>query len=234
MALALDTTLVGSVSNNGSNSPVLSNFSTGGTNRLVLVLAAQSNDTAQISTITATGLTFSRVDRINNAVGQGWTEVWGAWAASQQTNVAITANYAGGNPQSGALTMCWSGTDLTGTVAAATGAVAHAGSGGSNNPSTSLTTTRANSRVIAAVGDIGNTTFTAGTNQTNNNSAGTAGFGKVFDLLQNADTAISGTSVTMNGTLGASQPNGIVAVEIKAPVAGGTTGHNLTLLGVGA
>lgn len=221
MAIAQDTTLVGSGNGNGVVTLILSNTSTGGADRLVLVLCCQSNDAGFVSSVTAAGLTFSLVSRINNVAGQGWTEVWGAWAASQQTNTAITIQYpAGSFPQCAARTQCWSGTDATGTVAAAVGATNTAGSAGSTTPSVALTTTRANSRVVAAVGDIGNTTLTAGTNQTNDGNATSAGgFAKVFDLYQNADTAATSTSVTMNGTLGASQPNGIVAVEVKAPVA---------------
>lgn len=223
MALANDTTLVGTGSVNGANTITLSNFSTGGTNRLVLVYFDSSNDTGQVSSVTATGLTFTLVSKKNKAAGQGYCEIWGAWSASTQTNLVITVNTAG-FPQAAARTETWSGTDLTGTVAAAIGAnIGQFGSAGSTAPTATITTTRDNSRVIGMVGTDSTQTITAGSNQTKTGSnASAGGFSTVASLIQNADTATSGSSVTINATMGGSVPVGLISIEILAPAAAST------------
>ena len=218
MAVALDTTLVGAASVNGFATFVLSNFSTGGANRLVLVTIDNSNGASNfvVSSVTATGLTFSlQTPSLEKWPGFGHTEVWGAWASSTQTNKAVTVNFTGA-VQASARTYCFSGTVATGTPGAAIGAKATANWFNNVNPTTvNVITTAANSLVIASVGITGDTTVTAGTGQTNDGTTSLAGQqSTVANLRQNAITAASGSIVTMSGTLGASFGWGIIGIEI--------------------
>jgi len=217
MAVARDTTLVGTGTVNGGTSVALSNFSTGGANRLVLVTIDNSNGASNfvVSSVTATGLTFTLVSSIEKWPGFGHTDVWEAWASSTQTNVAVTVNFTGA-VQGAARTYCFSGTISTGVASAAIGAIATNNWFSNGNPTTvDVTTTAANSLVIASVGITGDTTLTAGTGQTNDGTTTLAGQEATnANLRQNSITATSGTVVTMNGTLGTSKGWGIIGMEI--------------------
>lgn len=214
-----DFTLVGAGNVNGANSIVLSAFSTLSVNRLVLVYSDESQDTATVSSVTATGLTFSKVASVNKGTSQGNVEVWGAWAAAKQTGVVVTVNYAGGVfPQAAARTVCYYNTDQTGTVAAAIGATGSNGANVISSITQSITTTRANSLVVAAIGADSATGITAGSNQFNDGSTASAGsFSEISTQRQSAITASASTSVTMNATFGATIAAGIIALEILAP-----------------
>lgn len=221
MAIVLDSTLVGTGGVNGANSNPLSNFSTGGTNRVVLVESDESQDASTVASVTATGLTFTKLGSVNKGASQGNVEIWGAWAAAQQTNVAITINYTGSNfPQGAGRTECWSGTaDGSVLIANVVNSVAATGAFGIGaNPTVNITTTKANSQVVAAVGVDGSGGITAGSNQTlEGSNASLGGVSEVGALYQNANTAASGTVVTMNATLAVGASSGIVALEIFAP-----------------
>jgi hypothetical protein len=219
MAVAIDSTLVGVGNGNGVNSYALSGFSTGGTNRLVLVMSDESQAASTITSVTATGLTFTKI--LSQATtGGGQDEIWGAWAAAQQTNVVITINFTGSNfPQCAGQTLCLSGTDLTGTVAAAIGATGSNTANGTG-PSQAVTTTRANSLVVALMGQQSNRTLTAGASQTLQgtqvSAGGVSGSSAVY---QNAVTASASTSVTMSGTWSGGAINySILALEVLAPL----------------
>lgn len=232
MAVTLDSTLVGTGSINGANSIVLSAFSTGGTNRLVLVLTDESSDPATVSSVTATGLTFVKVKSVNKGTSQGNVEMWGAWAAAQQTSVVITVNLTGTNfPQGSATTYCFSGTDTTGTVVATIGATSTFASLSSSAPTANITTTRNNSLCIAAVGCDINTTTTAGSGQTiDTNVISAGGFSEINSMRQSATTATSGTVVTMNATSVAVHPYGLLAVEILSPAGVSANSNFFTFL----
>lgn len=219
MAITADTTKVGAGSGNGVNSLALSSFSTGGTNRVVLVFSDESQDASTISGVTASGLTFSKVNSVNKGTSQGNVECWAAWAASQQTSVVITVTYTGSNfPQCNARTECWSGTGSG--ASSISGAIGNSGTGAgdTNAFSASLTTTRGGSQVVGAVGQDSNLTPTAGSNQTGIGTTDTSTTSSsISDFKQNSATANSGTNVTMNGTFVSATFWGVVVVEVLAP-----------------
>lgn len=221
MAVALDTSAIATGGANGANSATSTSFTTSAVNEVIYVLSDTSNDSATVSSISNTsGLTWVKIDSINKGASQGWVEVWRAFAASIISTQTVTVNYAGGFPQANIIVVPASGVDTTGTSGSGSVGATNKASANSTLPTTSVTTTRPGSLVIAAVGQDSNNSLTAGASQTKQTAKTTASalFSIINLLTQNANTSSSGTSVTMNGTFAGSAPWGIIAVEVLAPV----------------
>ncbi len=220
MPVAHETSVV--AGGNGVTSMVFPGMTTSGTNRYLQIEVHSSADAAGVVSVTGGDLTFVKVDSISNGTNNGWTEVWRSLAASTLSAVVFTVNFPTGQfPQASGVASAYSGTDITGTEGSgAVGAISKI-AGSSTAPSRALTTTRANSLVTAGIGGTGSGTFTAGTGQTLNGQAtATPGlFSTSTQLRRSTLTAASGTSVTMNATLSATAPWGIIAVEIREPLA---------------
>lgn len=92
--LSLDT--AGTQTNNGSaTSVVLPNFSTAGTNRIIII--AQTGNGAPFSIPTGGGLTFALIPGLTPVTGGSSScAVYYAYAPSQLTNVAFTINQTSG------------------------------------------------------------------------------------------------------------------------------------------
>lgn len=236
MAVAFDTSVVGG--GNGVNSLALPAITTGGTNRMLVLVTHYSNATPTGITMSGgTGLSWTQLQaRIspNGNSANGFFECYYALATATQTAQVITITYTGGGfPQVSAVLAAFSGTNLTGSNGANAIGIKSTTTGTTANPSANLTTGTNNSLVLAGWGESSNAAFTAGSGQTNTTTATSTPGTTSSTVLerQNAVTATAGTVVTMNETLAAVVWAGHL-LELKPPGAA-ITGHNLTLLGVG-
>ena len=180
-------------------------FSTTAGNELLLAFISTDYLTGSNTTVTGVtgaGLTWALVVRTNTESGS--SEIWRAFAGSRLSNVTVTATLS----QSVAASMAvksFSGVDTSGTNGSgAIGAVAsgHAASGA---PTAHLVTTRNGSWVFGVGNDYDNAIpRTPGPGQTVFHQYLSASGDTYWMQMENAETGLSGTTVTLNDT----QPNG--------------------------
>lgn len=197
---------------------------------LMCVVIGPSGSATSVTSVTdslGSHLTWALItgarSNTNNVGNLGGTcEVWYASCPAAQTGMTVTPTYtpdpAGAGDNEGfILPIVFAGADTTQNGATATDPQT-----GSALPSKAVTTTRAGSWVIGCVLNYTNATgATAGTAQTTtingnviqvtNSTDGDAAWGQ----MQNAATALSGTSVTINDTAPSVHHN-MVVVEILA------------------
>jgi hypothetical protein len=187
-----------------------------------------NKDTATVSSITGGSLSWTFVSRVNTNAGS--CELWRSFAPTP-TSQSFTYNFSATIVSANHIICSITGTDFTGTNGSAAIGNIVTGTTTAAAPSVSLTTTRDNSWVWAAVNE-GNTaagTITAGTSQTILRSQNDVGNTCAsFMWRQNAITPTSGTSVTMNCTAPTTGNCNILAVEILPAVR-----KNLGDLGIG-
>lgn len=175
--------------------------------------------TADNRTVSGGGLTWTlqgRKSRDSGSTGgagtDGGVEIWTAISAGASMTVTSSAGTATTESQQMLKVLVF-----TGNEASPGGAVA-AASNSSGLPSASVTTTRANSWVIADSTDWTQSgAGTAGTNQTiiDENDVATQYTGHVW--RQNSTTPASGTSVTCNLTAPSAQNYNILVYEVREP-----------------
>lgn len=196
---------------------------------LVVIVVGSSTISTSVSSVTdSLGshlswalITGARCNTNNTGNLGGTCEVWYASCPSAQTNMTVTPTYTNpagaGNSEGIVLPIVFTGADTTQNGATATDPQT-----GAALPSKAVTTTRSGSWVIGAVLNYTNSTgATAGTAQTTtingnviqmtNSTDGDAAWAQI----QNAVTALSGTSVTINDTAPSVHHN-MVVVEILA------------------
>lgn len=219
MAVAHDQSAT--VNFNGANSANVT-LSTAGTNRYIDIFSDVSNDTATISSITATGLTFVKIHEISKGTNNGWISRWRAFASTQLSSLVITVNYTGGFPQGSVVASSYSGTDLTGTNGSGAVGATNSTTGLNNlTPSLAITTTRANSLVTGGFGQDSASAWTAGASQTiNAQTASAGGFSTAAIERQNSVTGSSGSSVSMSASTTSNNAFGLSVVELLAPSVG--------------
>lgn len=95
--IAADTTGIGNSAN--SSSITVSNFSTNGANRVLILCAELANNGGgtTISSISGGGLTWRRVGNASTGNSVGVVEMWSAFAPTQLTNITITVTLAQSN-----------------------------------------------------------------------------------------------------------------------------------------
>src|SRR5262249_41813534 len=200
MAVAYDTSATGT---NSGSTITMTAMSTGGTNRLLILMFHGSNT---ISAISGGSITWTKL----MAVTAG--EVWVAFANAQLSSVTFTITQSGSS-SSAAVISAYSGPNRrTGGIAfigAFTTTRGPTGTWGSN----SVTTTKPNSLVISCCGC--DTTVTLDANQTMNAEATTGGTTRAAQARQNSTTASAGTSVTATYTYGGTPFSwAVVSIEI--------------------
>jgi hypothetical protein len=221
-AIAIDVNVSTNRSTSGSNitSPA---FSTASANELLLAFVATDANSSGITvtSVTGAGLTWALVRRTNAQLGTA--EIWRAFAAAKLSSVTARANLS----QSAAASITvvgFTGIDTSGTTGS--GAIGATGSSSANPgaPSASLVTTRNNSWVFGVGSDWDSATArTLGANQTMVNQY-LASVGDTYWVQrQNAPTAASGTTVTLNDTAPTTDRYNLTIVEVLAAPVSGTT-----------
>lgn len=234
MALAIDASTPASAAAAGNASSVVSAaFSPPAGSVIVVFLAVDGagGSTQSISSVTdslGSHLSWARItgaqaNTPSAGILGGTAEVWYASCPSAQTGMTVTANFA--NPGSG--TVSPDGLILpvvfTGAATTQNGAVTKISQTSISTPSLSVTTTANGSWVFGVLmnwtNGTGATAGTAQTNTINGNSMirtnGTDG-DAYWVQMQNATTANSGTSVTINDTAPTNIRFQFVVVEILA------------------
>jgi len=209
MAVSIDTSVVGN--GNGVNSVAFASLTTTGHNELLIAAFHVSNTTP--SGVTFDGpFTWSRIGTfitIPNAGGRMFLY----WARSQQpiAGQTLTATFTGGGfPQSSQILLACGGTRISEPLGAISNNTAT-----STSVSSSVTTTRANSLVIAFAGQTGNQGMAPGTSQSEaNETASVGGVSTLNATYQDSATASSGTSVTMDTSIAISDDMGMYAIEL--------------------
>lgn len=217
MAIAVDQSAHQNV--NGSNTCTV-NMTTSGSGRFLLLTSHVSNSASTVSSITDAAATWVKILEIQEvATTGGWVSVWRTLASGTYSGGSITVNYAGGFPQASVVVTAYTGTDTTGTNGSGAVGASNSATAGGTAPSVNVTTTRANSLVVAGVGQDSGITWSAGSGQTiNDQTLSAGGFSTLAQFRQNSVTANSGTAVTMNATSSSSASEAIIGVEILAPV----------------
>jgi len=196
-------------------------------NELLLAFVTIQNGVTTVSSITGGGLTWVNVSRANAKAGS--TEVWRAFAPTPQSFTA-TITFSAATTSDNWVFVGIVGADMTGTNGSGAIGATAATSSTSAAPTVSITTTRNNSWVWGAGNDgTSNVTVVAGSGQTilrNNGDSTNVTTGWV--QRQNAITATSGTSVTMNDTTPSADSCNILAIEILPAIY-----HNLGAQGAG-
>lgn len=197
-------------------------------NTVLIALVSICKDVATISSITATGLTWQLVTRVNTQAGS--TEIWSAFSPTPFSNKTITFNFSTSIVSANFTVTSFVGADISGTNGSgAIGAVATTNTTAAA-PSVNLTTTRDNSWVWAVAN-----TGTAAPGGTNNPGTGQSVLRQLNDTTnacgswvwrQNSLTAISGTTVTSNITSPTTDNCNVAAIEILPAIRKnlGTTG----------
>jgi Bacterial Ig domain/Lysyl oxidase len=219
-AVAIDVNVSTNRSSSASNitSP---SFSTASTNELLLAFLATDGNSSGITVTSVTGanLTWVLVRRTNLQLGT--TEIWRAFAPTGLSNVTVRANLS--QSVAASITIVgFTGIDTSGT--SGSGAIGATGSNNANPgaPTASLITTRNNSWVFGVGNDWDRATArTLGANQTMVNQY-LASVGDTYWVQrQNAPTALSGTSVTINDTAPTNDRFNLTIVEVlPAPATG--------------
>jgi hypothetical protein len=172
-----------------------------------------NRDATTVSSIATTGLTWQFSSRSNTQAG--CVELWTAFAPTPLSPSTVTITFAASLVSVNAMILALVGADTSsGNGASAIGAVT-ASSSTSATYSASVVTTRNNSWVWGAINTASTATITSGTAQTNIRSqtdATNIGESRVQRL--NSLTPTTGTTATINGTLGASANVNILVFEI--------------------
>jgi outer membrane protein assembly factor BamB len=216
-AIAIDVSV--STNRSSSSTSITSpSFSTASTNELLLAFVATDGKSSGMTVTGVTGgsLTWALVRRTNTQLGTA--EIWRAFASARLTSATVQATLS----QSVAATITvvsFTGTDTSGT--SGSGAIGATGSGNASSgaPTASLVTTRNNSWVFGVGCDWDNATQrTLGPNQTMVNQY-LATVGDTYWIQrQNASTAASGTTVTINDTAPSTDRYNLTIVEVLPAV----------------
>ena len=209
----------------------------------VIVVGLVEQGTSSTPAITSITATFSGTftkDAETNNIDDGGTgakvSIWSAPVTSAGTPV-LTITYSDSNGTAAASGGCWRGlsTAVGSSAVDVTAAATHPTTADASPTVTVGATSAANELGIGGFGDDGwAVTFTAGSGYTR----------RAFQAAVNGDSAIedkdtgtSGSTPTMNGTLGGGGSTwGMVGVVYKLAAGGGGGGaapKNLTLMGVG-
>ena len=218
-------------------------FSTSAGNELLLAFIATDYLTGSNTTVTGVtggGLTWALVVRTNTESGS--SEIWRAFAPSRLSNAIITATLSQSVVASMAV-RTFTGVDTSGTNGSgAIGAVAsgHAASGA---PTAHLVTTRNGSWVFGVGNDYDNAILrTPGSGQTVFHQYLSTAGDTYWMQMENAETGLSGTTVTLNDTqptndrynfsigeiLPATAPTFSISGTITPAAAGASTTMNLS------
>ena len=235
-AIAIDVNVSTNRSSAGSNitSP---SFSTASVNELLLAFVATDAKSSGITVTGVTGgsLTWVLVRRTNTQMGTA--EIWRTFAPARLSSATVRANLSQSVPAS-ITVVSFTGIDTSGTNGS--GAIGATGSGNANPgaPTASLVTTRNNSWVFGVGNDWGNAIQrTLGSNQTMVNQYLATVGDTYWVQRQNAPTAASGTTVTLNDTAPSTDRYNLTIVEVlPAPVSGSTytVSGTITLASLGS
>jgi hypothetical protein len=192
-------------------------FSTKASNELLLAFVATdylSGSNATVTGVAGGGLTWVLVERSNTQ--SGTSEIWRAFAPSLLTSVSVTATISQ-NVTSSIVVMSFTGADTSGTNGSgAIGAIAKANAN-PGAPSAQLTTTRNNSLVVGVGNDYDNAIArTPGTAQSIVHQYFSPTGDTYWAQRQNAVTALSGTTVTVNDTAPTGDRFNLAICEILA------------------
>lgn len=212
---SFDTAVAGQ--GNGTNA-ILLTITTTQPNEGIIVYSHVSNSSA-ITSVTCVGVTFVK-DGPTLLLVSGQMERWRALAASPLTGAIIQVNTTG-FPQQSAVAIAIKDVDTTGTNGSGfMGATLDSVGSGTSSLASAVTTTRANSLVIGGAGQTFDGTYTAGASQTQQaTSSIVGGFSHIGGFTQNANTASSGTAVTMSASSTVANAWGMMANEIKGAAA---------------
>jgi hypothetical protein len=195
---------------------------------LVLAIAGDAGATSNVSITSAGGLTWTKA--VSNVTAHGSVYVFTAPASSKITNQTITATDSGDTSTDwGGALYSFVGGDSTSVVGASkTGIISTSGA-----LSDTVTTTANNSWVWAITDDYNlseSHTVGSGQSMVTNELDASAG-NTYFEWRQNAVTASSGTSVTMNVT---TTDFYVYALFEILPTPSAATTHFLSSLGAGS
>jgi hypothetical protein len=203
-------------------------FATNYPNEVLLAFVAVQKDTQTVSSISWNSLTWVNVGRTNTQNGS--VEVWRAFAPTPLVSgTALTVNFSASIVSANYMVIGLVGADITGSNGSGAIGATGTASGTSSTPTVSLTTTRNNSWVWGVYNDPSEVgSLTAGANQTRLRIiADATNTVKSCMQRQNAITAASGTSVTINSTTSMAAWN-IFSVEILPAIT-----HGLSAAGAG-
>jgi hypothetical protein len=192
----------------------LTGTQTNAPNVTLLAMISVNKDTATVSSIATTGLTWTFVTRVNT--NAGCVELWRSFAATPLAAVSTVVTFSIAVVSANVMACGFIGTDFTsGDGSSAIGSIA-TGTMTAAAPTINLTTTRNNSWVWAVTNTANiSGTLTAGSAQTimrSQSDATNATAGWMW--RQNARTPLTGTTVTMNSTSPTTGTGNIMAVEI--------------------
>src|SRR6185437_12179476 len=190
-------------------------FSTNQGNELLLAFIGTdylSGSNTTVTGVTGAGLTWVLVVRTNAESGS--SEIWRAFAPARLSNVTVTAALSQ-NVVASIAVRSFTGIDISGTNGSgAIGAVAsgHAASGA---PTAHLVTTRNGSWVFGVGNDYDNAILrTPGPGQTVFHQYLSASGDTYWMQMENAETGLSGTTVTLNDTAPSSDRYNLAICEI--------------------
>lgn len=199
---------------NGTNSGAFGALTTAEANEVLICTLDFSNTTPSGVTFDGT-LTWTQLgSAISKPNVAGKVFHYWALAASVQSAVTFTATFTGGGfPQWSGTIMAWKGCDPSSPIG-------DHQTGTANNTtavSATVTTTRANSRVVAGTGQTGSNAMSPGSGETEATEVASAGgFSTSNATYQTSITSSSSTSVTMDVTIGINDDMGMRAIELKA------------------
>jgi hypothetical protein len=222
-------------SGNGTEFFTTGAMTTSGGNNLVVCGVHTTSNAGPVSSITATGMTFTKATstQVGATTGNGEVEVWTATTSAQIVATTFLIQFSNSQaPQSAGGCAAFTGTDQSGPTAA----IGNYGFyfADSSNIQATTTTSRANSLVIGVYGQARNISFTAGTGNTVAGQVASAGgFSSQATQYANANTANSGTVVASKMTLASAQSVGGFAIELKGPYVPPTVMAKITIPPVG-
>jgi hypothetical protein len=209
--LAMDATVFKD-NNSAASALTTAAFSTTSPNELLLAFIATDATTTGITvtSMSGGGLTWTLVRRTNTQMGTA--EIWRALATSALTNITVTANLSQSVTASMTV-MSFIGVDplvpigATGSGNASTGA-----------PTSSLTTTSANSLVLGVGNDWDSATSrSVGSNQTMVHQLLSTNGDTYWVQRQTATTPLSGATVTINDSAPTTDRWNLSIVEVRTP-----------------
>lgn len=210
--LATDEFSVNSITTSAA-SMTTTNFQTTIPNTSLIAVIMINRDATTVSSISTSGVTWQFVSRSNAQAGS--VELWTAFAPTPLAPSTVTIAFAASVISVNVMVLGLVGVDVSGTNgASAIGAFTASSSTGATF-SASVVTTRNNSWVWGALNTASTTAITSGASQTNIRSqtdATNIGESRVQRL--NNVTSATGTTATINGTLGASANVNILVFEI--------------------
>lgn len=226
--LLADQYFVGSIATSAPN--VVANIvQTNVPNVTLLAWITINKEAATVSSIAATGLTWTLVSRANAATGS--VELWRAFSAAPLAATTATITFSASIVSANFMIVGFINADFSGSNgSAAIGAVANA-TFTTAVPTVSLSTTRNNSWVWAVTqSSTTTTTAVAGSAQTiMRTQTDATNTTQSIMWRQTARTAVTGTSVTMNLTAPSTGTGNVLAVEILPAQM-----YNLGTLGAGS